>query len=362
MKRYLTPFVLCLMLLCITGCGKEKITAATEPAETEIHIVTAPSETLPTEPLETTTATESVEITQTNETLAEPSEELVLAYKQEDGPVYYYYDTEGHLVYKEIIATGSTIEYVYGEGGQLITENEHGTIHRSTEYDSYGNPDQRYLFRGEDGSGNKVLDLDYTNKYDDLGRISEIVEDYYTPEGEVYWRLAWCYNYFSDGGYSVDKRGFSFDDGVASESEHTITYYNAAKQPVAEAVFQGETERIINELEYDEFGNIQTDTYVRYNSGESDPCQFRIWRYNNTYNDAGKLVQKIREYSEINFVDGIMTEEPAVVEVFYVYEYDDAGNLILERTTYCESNFVHENIYRYVPLSEALYENKTATT
>lgn len=362
MKKYLAPFVLFLVIICITGCGKKETNISNEMAASETNASIVASETAITASVETTPLTEVAGSPQTNETLAVLSEELVLAYSQEDGPVCYFYDTKGRLVHKEIIATGTTIEYVYGEGDQLITENYYSSrmLQFSIEYDSHGNPDQRYSFLGQDGSGDKVLNIDYTNKYDDLGRISEIVEDYYYQD-KIDGRLIWCYNYFADGGYSEDKREFSFVDGVASESEHTITYYNSEKQLVIEAFFQGETEILFHEIEYDEYGNIQTEAYVGYNPGETDPCQIDIYRYKNTYNDDGQLVQKIREHSEINIVDGVMSEEPTIVEVFYVYEYDDAGNLILERTTNCESNFVHENIYRYVPLSEALYENKMAT-
>ena len=359
MKRYFTPFVLFLAILCITGCGEKKTTVPIEMEASEIYAATAASETTITELVETTHLTEAVESSQTNETLAALNEELVLAYSQRDGSVYYYYDTKGRLVYKENLAVAATTEYVYGEGDQLVTENYHGLVHYSTEYDSHGNPDQRYQFLGLDGSGDKVLNIDYTNKYDDLGRISETVEDYYI-ESEIDWRRIWCYNYFVDGGYSVDERVFSFDDGVASESEHTVTYYNSERQPVIEAFVQGETEILFHEIEYDEYGNIQTDTYVSYNPGEPDPRQLDIYRYKNAYNDDGQLVQKIREYSEISIVDGIVSETPATIDAFYVYEYDDAGNLILERITYCDNYFMHENVYRYVPLSEALYESKIA--
>ena len=361
MKRYIAIFTLLLIILCFSGCSKKEAVPSVEAAASETHTAAVVSKTETTERVETTYTTEVVEIPQTSEALAALSEELVLAYKQEDGPVYYYYDTKGRLVYKEVIATGSTIEYVYGEGDQPITENHYssGMLDFSTEYDSHGNPDQYYSFLGKDGSRDKVLNIDYTNKYDDLGRISEIVEDYYI-EGEIHRRLIWCYNYFADGGYSVDERVFSFDDGVASESERTVTYYNSGKQPVIEAFFQGETEILFHEIEYDEYGNIQTDTYVSYNPGETDPCQFDSYRYKNTYNDEAQLVQKIREHSEINIVDDIVSEDPATIDAFYVYEYDAAGNLILERITYCDNYFVHENIYRYVPLSEALYESKIA--
>ena len=169
MKRYFTPFVLFLAILCITGCGEKKTTVPIEMEASEIYAATVASETTITELVETTHLTEAVESSQTNETQAALREELVLAYSQKDGPVCYFYDTKGRLVHKEIIATGTTIEYVYGEGDQLITENYYSSrmLQFSIEYDSHGNPDQRYQFLGEDGSGDKVLDLDYTNKYDD---------------------------------------------------------------------------------------------------------------------------------------------------------------------------------------------------
>ena len=285
-------------------------------------------------------------------TEAETADPLVLAYSEEKykAPAEYRYNEAGQLVRKIYLGDGQEEEYSYHSNGALqkVTVLFHGETESVVEYDTMGNPVRSLV---ADGTGELVVESEYTNSYDAQGRLTQAAQltvyDYLEEE-TVYWVQQDSYVYFDDGGYEHDWYCYYYyEDGETVPHCHWVKRYNAQGILVKGLQDLDNIHPMMECLEYqtDAYGNPVTGIWT-YQYGDSESGSDYICE--NVYTTDGKLSQ-VREYAaRYGQPDWPEKGEAAMtLESTREYTYDAEGRMIREVITWPDTDYMVIHIWEY---------------
>lgn len=290
-----------------------------------------------------------------------------LTYGDEEN-LCYYYDREGNCVREESRNPEYTGEYTLYEDGtrkscRYYQENE---LVRIVEFDCQGNPRKETT---RNASGEMAVSKEYTNCYDDMGRLLIHSEyDLINLDADID-----RYTYHEDGGYTHERTmAEQMPDGVRIDRFRFRYRYDAQGRLLEETQdldYGMPMERQIL-YTYDSRGGLE-EREIRFRYSEDAPLEIYTYTYRNTYNSRGQLARSVCRYAA-----RIGQKDDTVTQGTTLYRYDSAGRMIrkevlgemgnrLQLQTWEYDRWDHllkhtrdgeifeENIY--VPLSQALW-------
>ena len=266
----------------------------------------------------------------------------------------YTYNEKGWLL-RETLSWGDVTEYEHYSTGvprRAVTKDPEGKVLKVQSFDSKGT----VLFIDEpDGKGGISRAWNYTNRYDDQGRLTE-QERRSVPE---YMGERERFTYFEDGGYSREFTLYYIYEGVSTDHIHYIETFDATGHMTKryqdleygyeveytyEETYDGDgfltasrnrayapgsyDTRSTTTYTYDDLGGLLAEaTFTQGEKGRL--CTTTVYTYKNGYDDQGRLIQALRS-CHLTTVDmaGNASSSLSTDSWLTVCEYDSKGRTV----------------------------------
>ena len=269
----------------------------------------------------------------------------------------YTYNEKGWLL-RETLSWGDVTEYEHYSTGvprRAVTKDPEGKVLKVQSFASKGT----VLFIDEPaGKGGISRAWNYTNRYDDQGRLTE-QERRSVPE---YMGERERFTYFEDGGYSREFTLYYIYEGVSTDHIHYIETFDATGHMTKryqdleygyeveytyEETYDGDgfltasrnrayapgsyDTRSTTTYTYDDLGGLLAEaTFTQGEKGRL--CTTTVYTYKNGYDDQGRLIQALRS-CHLTTVDmaGNASSSFSKDSWVTVYEYDSKGRTVSKK-------------------------------
>ena len=227
----------------------------------------------------------------------------------------YTYNEKGWLL-RETLSWGDVTEYEHYSTGiprKAVTKDPDGKVLKIRYFDSRGT---ELSIDEPDGKGGISRAWNYTNRYDEQGRLTE-QDRRSVPEAHGERER---FTYFEDGGYSREYTLYYIYEGKISDHIHYTETYDATGHMTKrhqDLEYGYEVEYTYEET-YDEDGFLTASCSRTYAPGSYDTRSTTTY----TYDDLGGLL------AEATFTQGEKGRLCTTTVYTYKNCYDDRGNLI----------------------------------